>query len=154
MRAGSGFFVRPLFGERAERRCEDEWVLNPVDTHRNRSRQMVLRYALVQLVATALVAVSGLALAGWTVFAAAWVGGAIATIGTVLFGWTLFQPGVAASNTLARALYRGEVAKWLWVGVALWLALSVARIEALPLIAGFIAAQVGFWLGLVWVKRP
>ena len=115
---------------------------------------MVLRYASVQLVATGLVAVSSLALAGWTAFAAAWVGGAIATIGTVLFGWTLFQPGIAASGTLARALYRGEVAKWIWVGIALWLALSVAHIEPLPLMTGLIAAQFGFWLGLAWVKRP
>jgi len=129
-------------------------VLNPVDTHRSRSRQMVLRYAGAQLLATALVAGGGLALAGWKAFVAAWVGGAIAVIGTLVFGWTLFQPGIAASGTLARALYRGEVAKWIWVGIALWLALSVAHIEPLPLMTGLIAAQFGFWLGLAWVKRP
>ncbi len=135
-------------------RRKDDRALNPADTHRRRSRWMVLRYAGAQLAATALVAVTTGAATGWVAFGATWVGGAIATMGSVLFGWTLFQPGIAPSGTLARALYRGEVAKWVWVTVALWLALAVAHLDAWPLLAGFIAAQFGFWLGLIWVKRP
>jgi hypothetical protein len=44
------------------------------------------------------------------------------------------------------------VVKWLWVAVALWLALGVAHEPALPLLLGLIAAQIGFWVAVARVK--
>lgn len=79
---------------------------------------------------------------------AALVGGMVVTLGNVLFGWVLFQPGVAPARTLSRAAYVGEALKWVWVGVALWLALGVAEEPPLPLLLGLIAAQIGFWVAV------
>ena len=120
--------------------------------HRERGRRLVLRYAALQVSAAALVAAVALGLAGFAAARAALAGGLVVVLGNVMFGWVLFQPGIAPVRVLARALYAGEVLKWVWVGLALWAALAVAHLPPLPLLLGLIAAQFGFWLGLVVLK--
>jgi hypothetical protein len=93
-----------------------------------------------------------LAASGTAAAKAALAGGLVAAVGNVLFGWTLFAPGVAPVRVLARAVFAGEVLKWLWVGLGLWLALGPARMAPLPLVLGLIAAQLGFWLGLAVIR--
>lgn len=117
--------------------------------HRDRGRRLVLRYAALQVGAAALVAALALGIAGAAAARAALAGGLVAALGNVVFGWVLFQPGVAPVRVLARAAFAGEVLKWLWIGIALWAALALAHLPPLPLVAGLIAAQFGFWLGLV-----
>jgi F0F1-type ATP synthase assembly protein I len=117
---------------------------------------LVLRYAGVQMACAAVVAVGALALSGpgarLGAAVSALAGGLIVALGNVVFGWRLFAPGIAPAGTLARAWYVGEVLKWLWVGFALWAALSPAQLAPLPLLLGLVAAQVGFWIGLATVK--
>ena len=120
--------------------------------HRDRGRRLVLRYAALQMAAAAVAALVSLAVGGGADAQAALAGGAVVAIGNMVFGWKLFQPGIAPVRTLARAAYAGEVLKWLWIGVALWAALGVAHLEALPLLAGLIAAQFGFWLGMALIR--
>lgn len=120
--------------------------------HRQRGRRLVLRYAGLQLGAAALVAVVALARADAAAARAALAGGLVVAVGNVVFGWTLFQPGIAPVRTLARAVFAGELLKWLWIGIGLWVALGVAHLPPLPLVAGLIAAQLAFWLGLVVLK--
>ena len=116
--------------------------------HRTRGRRLVAKYAGLQLGCAAAVALGALALSGAGAALAALAGGAIVACGNVVFGWRLFAPGVAPAGTLTRAWYAAAVAKWLWVIVALWLALGPARLAPLPLLLGLIAAQAGFWAGL------
>jgi F0F1-type ATP synthase assembly protein I len=116
--------------------------------HRTRGRRLVAKYAGLQLGCAAAVALGALALSGAGGALAALAGGAIVACGNVVFGWRLFAPGVAPVGTLTRAWYAAGVAKWLWVIVALWLALGPARLAPLPLLLGLIAAQAGFWAGL------
>jgi F0F1-type ATP synthase assembly protein I len=125
--------------------------VNPTD-HKTRGRLLVLRYAGVQVACAAVVAVAALALSGLPAAGSALIGGLIVALGNVVFGWRLFAPGIAPAGTLARAWYAGEVLKWLWVGFALWLALGPAQLPPLPLLAGLIAAQIGFWIGIATVK--
>jgi F0F1-type ATP synthase assembly protein I len=120
--------------------------------HRERGRRLVLRYAGLQMGAAALVAAVAFGWAGLAGAQAALAGGLIVALGNVVYGWVLFQPGIAPVRVLARALFAGEVLKWLWIGVALWFAFAVAHLRPLPLVAGLIAAQFGFWLGLVVFK--
>jgi F0F1-type ATP synthase assembly protein I len=94
------------------------------------------------------VAVGALALSGSKAALAALAGGAIVAVGNVVFGWRLFAPGVAPVGALTRAWYAAEVLKWLWVMVALWLALGPAKLAPFPLLLGLIAAQAGFWAGI------
>jgi ATP synthase protein I len=83
---------------------------------------------------------------------AALIGGMIIATGNALFGWRLFVLGVAPAARLARSVYAAETLKWLWVVLALWLALTRAGLPGLPLIVGVIAAQIAFWLGLAFFK--
>ena len=55
---------------------------------------------------------------------------------------------IAAAPRIARAMWAGEGLKWLWVVLAVWLALGVAEMVPLPFLLGMLAAQVGFWIGV------
>jgi F0F1-type ATP synthase assembly protein I len=120
--------------------------------HRLRGRRLVLRFAALQMIAAALVAVGALVLSGPAAARAALAGGLVSAVGNVVFGWTLFAPGVAPLRVLARAIWAGEVLKWLWIGLALWGALAVAHLAPLPLVLGLLAAQFGFWLGIALIR--
>jgi len=112
----------------------------------------VLRFAALQMIAASLVAVGALALSGAAAAQAALAGGLVSAVGNVVFGWKLFAPGVAPVRVLARAVYVGEALKWLWIGVALWVAIGPAHLAALPLLLGLMAAQAGFWLGIALIR--
>ncbi|HXQ63700.1 MAG TPA: ATP synthase subunit I [Steroidobacteraceae bacterium] len=120
--------------------------------HRQRGRRLVLRFTGVQLAATALAAAIALAVADARAAGAAFAGGLVVAVGNVIFGWKLFAPGVAPVGALMRAAYAGEVLKWLWLGLALWGALGPAHLPPLPFVAGLIASQIGFWLGLALLR--
>ena len=104
------------------------------------------------MIAASLLAVGALVLAGPAAAQAALAGGLVSTVGNVVFGWRLFAPGVAPVRVLARAVYAGEALKWLWIGFALWLAIGPAQLAPLPLLLGLMAAQAGFWLGIVLIR--
>lgn len=83
---------------------------------------------------------------------AALAGGVIVATGNAVFGWRLFAPGVAPVRELARGLYAGAALKWLWLLAALGLALGPAGMPPLPLLAGVLAAQAGFWIGMAVIR--
>lgn len=120
--------------------------------HRERGRRLVLRYAALQMGAAMLVVAGALVLSGTAAARAALVGGLVVALGNVVFGWTLFQPGIAPVQRLARAVYAGEVLKWLWIAAALYGAFAIAHLPPLPLVAGLVAAQVGFWVGVAVIR--
>jgi F0F1-type ATP synthase assembly protein I len=120
-------------------------------------RHLVMRFTATQLGATVAAALALLVVSGRGVAGAALVGGCLSAAGSVVFGWRLFAPGVAPAGTLARALYRAELLKWLAIGVGLWLILGPLALRPVGVIAGVIAAQVGFWLALLradWRATP
>ena len=121
--------------------------------HRGAGRRLVLRYAGLQLAATVVATGVALAFAGAGAARAVLAGGLVVAVGNVVFGWRIFAPGVAPVSILARALVAGEVLKWVWIGAALAAALGVAHLPGLPLVAGMLVAQFGFWLGLALIKR-
>ena len=125
--------------------------LAPKD-HRSQGRQLVLRYAALQLAATLVAALVAGWFAGVPAARATLAGGLVVAVGNVVFGWKLFAPGVAPVTRLARGFYVGEALKWLWLGFALWAALGPGRLAPLPLIAGMLAAQLGFWLGMAVIR--
>jgi F0F1-type ATP synthase assembly protein I len=117
-----------------------------------RGKRLVSRFAAVQMAAAAVVALFAAGLSGGASARAALAGGAIVAVGNVIFGWRLFAPGVAPATRIARAMWVGEGLKWAWVVLAVWLALAVAKLVPLPLLAGMLAAQVGFWVGVALIK--
>jgi F0F1-type ATP synthase assembly protein I len=117
-----------------------------------RGKRLVGRYAAVQMAAAAFVALFAAVVSGGAAARAALAGGAIVAVGNVIFGWRLFAPGVAPASRIAGAMWVGEGLKWAWVVLAVWLALAVVELLPLPLLAGMLAGQVGFWLGVALIK--
>ena len=111
--------------------------------------RLVGRVVLLQAGCALLVASAFLVWKGEAASLAAVVGGLIVALGSALFGWRLFAPGVAASATLARAMFAGVALKWAWLIVALYLALARWKLEAGPLLVGVIVAQLGHWAALM-----
>jgi F0F1-type ATP synthase assembly protein I len=117
-----------------------------------RGKALVLRFAGVQMLAASVIALGVGLMSGWPASQAALAGGAVVAMGNVIFGWRLFAPGIAPAARIARAMWLGEGLKWLWVVVAVWLALMVAELAPLPFFLGLVAAQVGFWVGIAFLR--
>lgn len=113
-----------------------------------RGRRTVVRVVLWQA-ASSLVAAAccGVFANRWAALSAL-AGGMIIAVGTAVFGWRMFAPGVASAPVLNRAMVAGEALKWLWLLLAIWLGLTRLKLAPLPMLAGLIVAQFGYWLGL------
>jgi F0F1-type ATP synthase assembly protein I len=117
-----------------------------------RSYRLVVRVVLLQAGCAALVASVFLVFKGAHQAIAALVGGLIVAAGSAVFGWRLFKPGIAAGATLTTAMYAAVMLKWVWFAIALYLALARLKLDAAPLLIGVVAAQLGYWVGLVRLK--
>jgi len=120
-------------------------------------RRLVMWFTAAQAGATVVVAGALLFVSGRGAAGAAIAGGLLIACGNALFGWRLFAPGVAPVGKLARALYMAELWKWLAIGVGLWVVLGPLALKPVGVLAGVIAAQLGFWLALVraeWRATP
>ena len=118
----------------------------------SRGKALVLKFAGAQMLAALLAALGVSMFGGSAAFQAALAGGAVVAVGNVIFGWRLFAPGIAPAARIVRALWLGEGLRWLWVLLAVWLALTAADLLPLPFFLGLLAAQVGFWLGIAFLR--
>lgn len=118
-----------------------------MNSQTRQGRRLALRFALVQFGVACLVALLWRLLDGGDTARSALTGGVIAATGTLVFAWRMFAAGWPATQS-ARGLYLGELLKWIWVIGALWLALTRGAMEPLPLLVGFMLAQVGFWVAV------
>jgi len=122
-------------------------------SHRARGQRLMMRFALVQLLAVVVASGMALMVAGLPALVATLLGGGIVVIGNALFGLRLFAPGVAPVRVLVRAVWSAEVLKWVWVVGSLWAAFH-SGLPPLPLIIGVVAGQIGFWVALGVVRVP
>jgi len=118
-----------------------------------RGKRLALRFAAVQLAGALLVAIIVAVITDGSNAMATVAGGAVVAVGNLVFGWRLFAPGVAPAERIAKAMWVGEGLKWLWVVVAVWLALDVSDLAPLPFLLGMLAGQVGFWVGVAFIKE-
>jgi len=114
-----------------------------------RGYRLVVRVVLLQAGCAVLVASVFLAWRGASAGLAALLGGLIVAAGSALFGWRAFKPGVAGAATLSTAMYAGVALKWVWFVFALYVALARLKLDPLPLLIGVVAAQLGYWVGLI-----
>ena len=115
----------------------------------NRAKRLVARVVLLQAASAGLVGLIFEWLSGSHAALSALAGGAIIAIGTAVFGWRMFAPGIASAQTLNRAMMAGEMLKWFWLVLAVWAGLTKLSLLPMPLMAGLIVAQFGYWFGLV-----
>ena len=118
-----------------------------------RGKRLALRFAAVQLGGALLAAIIVAVITDGSSAMATLAGGAVVAVGNLVFGWRLFAPGVAPAERIAKAMWIGEGLKWLWVVVAVWLALDVSDLAPLPFRLGMLAGQVGFWVGVAVIKE-
>jgi F0F1-type ATP synthase assembly protein I len=118
----------------------------------SRGKRMVVRVVLLQAGCAALVASAFLVFKGSSAGLAALVGGLIVAAGSAVFGWRMFKPGIAGGASLTTAMYAGVLLKWLWFAIALYLAIALLKLDAAPLLIGVVAAQLGYWVGLIRLK--
>ena len=114
-----------------------------------RGYRLVVWVVLLQAGCAALVASVFLVFKGPSAGLAALVGGLIVAAGSAVFGWRAFRPGVAGAAVLSMAMYTGMALKWLWFVLALYLSLARLKLDAAPLLIGMVAAQLGYWVGLI-----
>lgn len=114
-----------------------------------RGKRLVARVVLLQTGCALIVACLFLAFRGEAAGAAALTGGLIVAVGSAVFGWRMFMPGIAGAATLTTAMYAGAALKWLWFVLALYMALARWKLAAAPLFIGLVAAQLGYWVGLI-----
>ena len=115
----------------------------------NRARRLVVRVVLLQVAtAVGVAAVFGV-FAGSRAAVSALSGGCIVAVGSAVFGWRMFAPGIANASVLNRAMMAGEALKWLWLILAMWVALTKLQLPPMPLLVGLISAQFGYWFGLM-----
>ncbi|MET0987950.1 MAG: ATP synthase subunit I [Steroidobacteraceae bacterium] len=115
-------------------------------------KRRVVRFVMLQLACVVIAAIVASAWAGWNAGRSAFVGGVIIASGTAIFGWMLFSEGATSSPGVTRALYAGELLKWVWVVGAFWLAFAYGDFQPLALIVGAMVAQVGFWIGIGFLR--
>lgn len=116
-------------------------------------KRLALRFAAVQMGGAVLAAIIVAVITGGSNAMATVAGGTVVAVGNLVFGWRLFAPGVAPAERIAKAMWMGEGLKWLWVVVAVWLALGVSDLAPLPFLLGMLAGQVGFWVGVAVIKE-
>ncbi len=116
-------------------------------------KQLVTRVVVLQTGCATLMALVCWIVQGSAAAVAAVTGGMIVAFGTGLFGWRMFAPGIAPAAVLQRALFAAESLKWFWYVLSVWAALARFKLMPLPLMAGLIFAQFGYWFGLVRYKR-
>jgi F0F1-type ATP synthase assembly protein I len=114
-----------------------------------RGKRLVVRVVLLQTGCAVLVASLFFVFKSASAGLAALTGGFIVALGSALFGWRAFRPGVAAAAVLGTAMYTGVALKWLWFVLALYVALARLKLEGAPLLIGVVAAQLGYWVGLI-----
>lgn len=114
-------------------------------------RRVALRTTLLQIGATFVVALIAILFSRQDAWAAL-IGGLIIAAGNGLFALRLFGRGVEAARDALRSAYAAEVLKWLWLCVALFVAIAVLKLPFPGLIAGVMTAQLSFWIALIAIR--
>jgi F0F1-type ATP synthase assembly protein I len=125
------------------------WILRVLNSAAAGWR-LALRVVACQAIATLATAAVCLML-GWSAALAALAGGGMMTLGSLLAGWGAFGGGVAGAGSALGRLLLGTAAKWLVVGVGLYLAMAVWRLPAMPVLAGAAMAAAAFIVSMKFV---
>lgn len=83
---------------------------------------------------------------------AALVGGLVVTVGNAILGQRMFAAGIAPAPALVMGTFLGLLLKWLWLVIGIWFALTVLRLQPLPLIIGVLMSYVAFGLATLRVR--
>jgi ATP synthase protein I len=113
------------------------------------ARRAALRLVLHQAVVTLILATAFLAFADGRAAISAFVGGGISVAASVAMALLSFAGPQADAKRVMRGFYRGEAAKLGVTVVLMVLALRSGAVDALPLLAAYVATLFTYWIALV-----
>jgi len=117
-------------------------------------RRQALAVVLSQCVLGAICAIACLALRGLQSGLSALLGAGIAVAATSLMAFALLRHGDGASaQRVAWSFFSGWLVKVLLTIVLLGIALSLRKVEALPLLAAYAVTYLGYWVGSARANR-
>lgn len=112
------------------------------------ARRAVLMVVLMQLAATLILAVAFLIGSGGRAAVAALIGGGIGVASSLAMVMFMFRGAGADPKRIMRSTYRGEAVK-LGLTVVLFVVALRSGVQAVPLLAAYIATSFAYWFALI-----
>lgn len=111
-----------------------------------RPRALARRQMLAQLLLTVLLAAAAMALSASTALGVLW-GGVITVLGSAAFALPQFGGRLTTPERMVRLFFAAGALKWLVLGLGWFIGIALWKLPFLPMLTGFVAAQVAS----VWV---
>lgn len=112
-------------------------------------KKTVFKIPLQQLLIGVFVAAIFFFVQGQSAGYAAFTGAVISTVGSLVFASMVFLSPVRDERQIKSRMMTGEILKILTVVVLFYMAIVVLKLALLPLLLGFIATFITFWVALL-----
>ena len=112
-------------------------------------KKIVFRIPLQQMLIGVLVAIIFFFLQGQPSAIAAVAGALISTVGSLVFASVLFLSPVRDERQIKSRMMTGEILKIFTVVVLFYVAIVLLKLAVMPLMLGFIATFITFWVALI-----
>ena len=116
-------------------------------------RKVVFLLPVWQLLLGVVIGLVFFMLAGMTAAIAAFYGASVGFAGSFVFALVVFGFGNQSAENSMRKMFRAEAFKILTIGVMFYFAFAVLALPFMPVIVGFIATLIIFFVALLTVFR-
>ena len=116
-------------------------------------RKVVFLLPVWQLLLGVVIGLIFFMLAGTTAAIAAFYGASVSFAGSLVFAFVVFGFGDQSAENLMRKMFRAEAFKILTIGVMFYFAFAVLALPFMPVIVGFMATLIIFFVALLTVFR-
>jgi ATP synthase protein I len=116
-------------------------------------RKVVFLLPVWQLLLGIVVGILFYFLAGVNAGIAGFFGASISFAGSLVFAFVVFGMGEQSSKTMMKQMFRAEALKMLTIGLMFYCAFAVLALPFLPVIVGFMATLIIFFVALLTVFR-
>jgi len=111
-------------------------------------KKTVVKIPIYQLMIGALIALIFYYLQGGEAAVSAGTGALISALGSLAFTVIVTWPFGNTQNLVGR-MFKGEIMKFLVIGVLFYIAITNFSFQLMPLLIGFIATLLAFWVALL-----
>ena len=116
-------------------------------------KKTVFLIAVWQLIIGIVVALVFQLLNGSTAAIAGFFGASISFAGSIVFAFMVFGLGDQSSKNIMQIMFRAEAFKFLTIGLMFYIAIAVLALPFMPVIVGFMATLLVFFVALLTVFR-
>ena len=116
-------------------------------------RKVVFTLPLWQLVIGLVIALTFALMVNASAGIAAFFGASISCVGSLVFAFVVFGSGKVTIQNMMKQMFRAEAFKILTIGLMFYCAFAVLGLNFLPVIVGFMATLIVFFVALLTVFR-